>query len=120
MDTRSKIVDAKGAAEIAGRGATVVVGYFDPMIAWHARWLAGFKKPGRLLLVLVATPENPILQPRARIELVASLTVVDHVTEFSPGLAHGAIRLENQDRELFQDLLDLVHSRNPVAVAPSS
>jgi hypothetical protein len=116
VDTRRKIVGAAEAAGIAAGGATVVSGYFDPPIAWHARWLAGFKKPARPLLVLIATPENPILPAGARAELVASLRAVDHVAEFSTELAHmlyGAeiIRIENQDRELFNDLLKLVHSR---------
>jgi hypothetical protein len=125
LDTRRKIVGAAEAAGIAAGGATVVSGYFDPLIAWHARWLAGFKKGARPLLVLIATPENPILPAAARAELVASLRVVDHVVEFSAELArmlYGAseasgsirteiIRIENQDRELFNDLLKLVHSR---------
>jgi hypothetical protein len=120
MDTRSKIVDADGAREMVGRGATVIAGYFDPLIAWHSRWLTGFKKPGRPLLVLIATPENAILPMRARAELVASMSVVDYVAEFSDELARDAIRLEPQDRELFKDLLDLVHARNSVAAAPSN
>jgi hypothetical protein len=130
VDTRGKIVGAREAANIAARGATVVSGYFDPLIAWHARWLAGFKKPGRPMLVLIGTPENPILPAAARAELAASLRVVDHVAEFSAELSNELagipgetleagggvirieiIRLENQDRELFRDLLELVHSR---------
>jgi len=130
VDTRSKIVGAREAANIAAGGATVVSGYFDPLIAWHARWLAGFKKPARPLLVLIATPENPILPAPARAELVASLRVVDHVAEFSGELAGilgeslcqnfgetpkasggRVIRIENEDRELFKDLLELLHSR---------
>jgi hypothetical protein len=140
VDTRRKIVGAREAAGMAAGGATVVSGYFDPLIAWHARWLAGFKKPARPLLVLIATPENPILPAQARAELVASLRVVDHVAEFSKELADvldgatesrggdGAeientgieiIRIENQDRELFKDLLELVHSRqNGKSVEP--
>jgi bifunctional ADP-heptose synthase (sugar kinase/adenylyltransferase) len=136
IDTRRKIVGAAEAAGIAAAGATVVSGYFDPLIAWHARWLAGFKKPARPLLVLIATPENPILPAAARAELVASLGVVDHVAEFpaefSKELADmldpaaelrggdigiEIIRIESQDRELFQDLLELVHSRQNGASA---
>jgi hypothetical protein len=116
VDTRGKIVCAHEAANIAAKGATVVSGYFDPLIAWHARWLTGFKKPARPLMVLITTPKNPILPAAARAELVASLRVVDHVAEFSVELAHmldgvEIIRIENQDRELFNDLLKLVHSR---------
>lgn len=114
MDTRSKIVDAPDAAKIAREGATVVVGYFDPMVAWHARWLASFKKPDRPLLVLIATPQNCILPGRARAELVAALRVVDYVSEARLEL-FGAIDVKNQDRELFQDLLQLVHARNAAA-----
>jgi hypothetical protein len=110
LDTRSKIIDARQAAKIAADGATVVVGNFDPMIAWHARWLASFKKPDRPMLVLIATPENQILPTQARAELVAALGVVDFVTE-DRGEISGAIDVQAQDRELFQDLLKLVHSR---------
>jgi hypothetical protein len=130
VDTRGKIVGADEAAAIAAAGATVVSGYFDPLIAWHARWLASFKKPARPLLVLIATPENPILPVPARAELVASLRVVDHVAEFSAELIHmldqaaasgGITRIENQDRELFHDLLELVHSRqNGASVEPGT
>lgn len=142
VDTRRKIVGAHEAAGIAAGGATVVSGYFDPLIAWHARWLAGFKKPGRPMLVVIATPENPILPAAARAELVASLRVVDHVAELSAELSNELagilgetleasgvggirigntrieiIRLENQDRELFKDLLELVHMRQDGALA---
>ncbi len=120
MDTRSKILDAARAAEVVKSGATVVAGYFDPLIAWHSRWLAMFKKSDRPLLVLIASPENPILPPAARCELVASLRVVDYVCEFAPELAANASRLESQDRELFGDLLKLVHSRNQAVPAQAN
>lgn len=113
MDTREKILGSREAAAIAASGAVVVSGHFDPLIAWHVRWLEGFRKTGRPLLVMITTPENPILPARARAELVASLRAVDHVVEFSSDLAlTGVIHLEREDRELFRDLLELVHSRN--------
>jgi bifunctional ADP-heptose synthase (sugar kinase/adenylyltransferase) len=119
VDLREKIVDARDAAAIAAAGAVVVSGYFDPVIAWHARWLENFKKPGRSMLVVITTPDHPILPARARAELVASLRVVDHVAEFSPELAglEPVIHLEKEDRELFRDLLELVHSRNGAVAA---
>jgi hypothetical protein len=122
MDTREKILGHREAAAIAAAGAVVVSGHFDPLIAWHVRWLEGFRKPGRPLLVLIATPENPILPARARAELAASLRVVDHVAEVSPELRAlaGVIHLEKEDRELFRDLLELVHSRNGAMAAPGS
>jgi hypothetical protein len=86
MDTRSKIVSSSKAAQIALR-ATVVSGYFDPLLAWHASRLQELKaqfKGDLPLLALIATPPNPILSARARAELVAGLKVVDHVCE-APG-----------------------------------
>jgi bifunctional ADP-heptose synthase (sugar kinase/adenylyltransferase) len=119
VDLREKIVGAHDAAAIAAAGAVVVSGYFDPLIAWHARWLENFRKAGRPLMVVITTPDHPILPARARAELVASLRVVDHVAEFSPELAglERVIHLEKEDRELFRDLLELVHSRNGAVAA---
>ena len=127
MDLREKIVDARDATAIAAAGAVVVSGYFDPVIAWHARWLENFKKPGRSMLVVITTPDHPILPARARAELVASLRVVDHVAESSGELVQAitaagssVINLKNQDRELFKDLLELVHSRQSGALAQAT
>jgi len=121
VDTRTKIVSASEAASIAGAGAIVVSGYFDPLIASHAQRLAELKSaelkrdgtPGRAtpkLLVLIATPQDPILPARARAELVASLGVVDHVAEF-PGGLRPQIRLEEEDSERLEKLIEHVHAR---------
>ena len=110
MDTRHKIVDAAQAASIAAAGATVVSGYFDPMVASHAERLAALKT-GAKLLVLIATPENAILPAAARAELVAGLRAVDYVAEFADGLTP-QIRLEQEDAERFTLLLRHVHGRN--------
>ena len=72
MDSRSKIV----AAAAAPAGCTVVTGYFDPLLAAHARELGGLKRP---LLVAVMPLERELLSQRARAELVAGLRVVDYV-----------------------------------------
>jgi len=103
-------VDAAGAAKTAKAGATVVLGYFDPMIAWHARWLESFKKADKPLLVLIATPANAILPAEARVQLVAALRVVDYVSDARLEI-DGAIDVKSADRELFSDLHKLVHSR---------
>lgn len=66
------------------------------------------------MLVLIATPENSILPAQARAELVAALRVVDYVSHARLEIA-GAIDVRSQDRELFQDLLQLVHSRQSSA-----
>ena len=43
LDTREKVIDAAQAARIAASGATVISGYFDPLIASHAERLAELK-----------------------------------------------------------------------------
>jgi bifunctional ADP-heptose synthase (sugar kinase/adenylyltransferase) len=110
VDTRQKIVDAAEAARIAASGATVVSGYFDPMLASHAERLAGLKRAGATLLVLIATPQDPILPARARAELVAGLAVVDHVAELADGLAP-EVRLEPEDIALLENLIERVRAR---------
>jgi bifunctional ADP-heptose synthase (sugar kinase/adenylyltransferase) len=110
LDTREKIVDAAQAARIAASGATVVSGYFDPLVASHAERLAALKT-GAKLLVLIATPDNPILPAAARAELVAGLRAVDYVAELTDGLTP-QIHLEQEDAERFTLLLQHVHARN--------
>ena len=114
MDTREKIVDATEAARIAASGATVVSGYFDPLVASHAERLAELKPSGAKLLVLIATPENPILPAAARAQLVAGLRDVDYVVELTDGLTP-QIRLEQEDAERFAALLAHVHARQKCA-----
>jgi bifunctional ADP-heptose synthase (sugar kinase/adenylyltransferase) len=86
VDTRIKILDAAAAAaraadwREAGLPTTVVSGHFDPLLASHAVSLEQARPPGGRLLVIVTSPEQPILDPRARAELVAGLAAVDAVT----------------------------------------
>jgi glycerol-3-phosphate cytidylyltransferase-like family protein len=114
MDTRKKIIDAAQAASIAASGAMVVSGYFDPLIASHAERLASLKTNNAKLLVLIATPDNAILPAAARAELVASLRAVDYVSELAGGLVP-QIRLEQEDDQRFEALLQHVHSRQKAA-----
>lgn len=114
VDTREKIIDADQAARIAGSGAVVVSGYFDPLVASHAERLASLKTNGAKLLVLIATPDNAILPAGARAELVASLRAVDYVAEMAPGLA-AQIRLEEEDDARFLALLKHVRDRQTCA-----
>ena len=114
MDTRTKIVTAAEAVRLAEAGATVVSGYFDPLIASQALQLSELKRDGKPLLVLIATPEHPILPPRARAELVASLKVVDHVTEFGEGI-EPRFRLEQEDAARLATLIEHVHARQDAA-----
>ena len=114
MDTRSKIIDAGEAARIAASGATVVSGYFDPLTASNAGRIANIERNGAKLLVLIATPENPILSARARAELVASLGGVDYVAEWAPGL-DSRIRFEEEDKRDFEALVKRVHAKRGAA-----
>src|SRR5580698_788524 len=114
MDTRKKIIDAVQAASVAADGATVVSGYFDPLIASHAERLAKLKPDGAKLLVLIATPANAILPAAARAELVAGLRAVDYVAELAPGLTPH-IHLEQEDADRFAALLEHVHARQKCA-----
>jgi glycerol-3-phosphate cytidylyltransferase-like family protein len=91
-----------------------VSGYFDPLVASQALQLSELKRTGKLLVVLITTPENPILPARARAELVASLRVVDHVTEFAAGL-EPTIRLEPEDAVRLTQLIEQVHARQHAA-----
>lgn len=109
MDTRNKIVTEAEAARAAAGGATVVSGYFDPLVASHAEQLAELKKNSPLIVV-IATPERPILPARARAELVASLRIVDFVVDHSNGLAPH-VNLEAEDSARLHHLIDHVHAR---------
>ena len=110
MDTRTKIVPGAEAVKLAAAGATVVSGYFDPLLASHARRLAQIKRGRTPLLVLVSTSANPILPARARAELVASLGVVDHVAEATEGIeAHVSLELEDDAR--LEEQIEHVHAR---------
>ena len=114
MDTREKIVDAARAARIAASGATVVSGYFDPLIASHAERLAKLKPADSKLLVLIATPPNAIIPAAARAELVAGLRSVDYVAELADGLT-AQIHLEQEDEQRYRALLQHVHARQKAA-----
>jgi bifunctional ADP-heptose synthase (sugar kinase/adenylyltransferase) len=64
---------------LGDRATTRVSGDFDPLLAEHVGRLAQARKPGRLLVVEVTNPAQPLLAQRARAELVAALSIVDFV-----------------------------------------
>ncbi len=110
MDTRTKIIDAAHAARIAQDGATVISGYFDPLIASHAERLASLKRGGVPLLVLISTPPAAILPAAARAQLVAGLAVVDYVCD-DPGGLSPHLALEAEHAELLEQLIRHVRAR---------
>ena len=110
MDTRTKIVPPAEAARLAASGATVISGYFDPLLASHAERLQELKRAGAPLLVLIAEPHDAILPVRARAELLAGLRVVDYVSELPDGIQpHHRLERENQHR--LDELIAHVHAR---------
>ena len=80
VDTRTKIVSFEEAVNIErSQQVRWVTGAFDPLLAEHAQQLREFAQPDRRLIVVVIDIEKPLLSQRARAELVAALSMVDHV-----------------------------------------
>ncbi len=82
MDTRSKIAALDEVAERVAaneKRVRLVTGLFDPVLAVHARRFRRLAHPDRLLVVLVRSPERPLLDERSRAELIAALADVDYV-----------------------------------------
>ena len=80
MDTRTKIIPRHELqARLESHAAHWVSGSFDPLLAEHLRRLDQAQEPGRLLVVEVTNPPQPLLGQRARAELVAALSMVDYV-----------------------------------------
>ena len=74
-----------------GRRIVLANGCFDVLHVGHVRYLAGAKREGDMLVVAINSdasvrnikgPGRPILNDRARAQLVAALGVVDYVTIF--------------------------------------
>src|ERR1700694_5131038 len=80
MDTRAKIISVEEARDIAGeKEVHWISGHFDPLLAEHAAILHANAEAGRLLIVELTNPVQPLLPLRARAELVAALAQVDYV-----------------------------------------
>jgi bifunctional ADP-heptose synthase (sugar kinase/adenylyltransferase) len=77
VNTQIKIV---GAAACRSKGPVIVVtGYFDPLLAWHARELESIRGRARAIAVVVLPLAGELLPQRARAVLVAALRVIDYV-----------------------------------------
>ncbi len=122
MDTRSKIIGRDEARRaVADAGLAVVTGYFDPLTAAHARRLEAIAAEGARLLVVVRTPQDPILPARARAELVAALAAVQAVVIEEGGAdwvaelpAARLAREEDADLQRRRDLVAHIHRRQAV------
>lgn len=96
MDTRSKLTNLADAAGLTVE--TLVVGYFDPVLAAHVARLTGLGGPVTVSLV---DPPDEILPARARAELVAALACVERVI---PGDARAIVTAERTIEMLTADL----------------
>ena len=85
---------------LQSRAASWVRGHFDPLLAEHVRKLANASEPGRLLVVEVTNPAQPLLAQRARAELVAALSMVDYVV-LGDGQSGGAAPMDADISEHF-------------------
>ena len=127
MDTSTKILslaEAPAAARRlrdAGKTLKAVVGYFDPVLAGHARRLGALREKTGALVAVVADPPRPILPARARAELVAALAAVDYVVVLGDAPLDGflarleadeVVRSEAADQELTEGLIHHVRSRH--------
>jgi bifunctional ADP-heptose synthase (sugar kinase/adenylyltransferase) len=121
VDTRSKILTLDAALQLPPP-VTVVTGYFDVLRAEHVRDLqrARAVAPNRPLLAIVLPGPEPLLDQRARAELVAALRVVDYVvTADDRDLDHiiaafppsQLVRLEAADEYRRRQLMEHVRSR---------
>ncbi|HYK16736.1 MAG TPA: hypothetical protein VEV37_01890 [Bryobacteraceae bacterium] len=80
LDTHAKILTVEEALQrLEQKPVCWVSGHFDPLLAEHVRRLKSCATPGKLLVVEVTNPLQPLLAQRARAELVAALAMVDHV-----------------------------------------
>jgi bifunctional ADP-heptose synthase (sugar kinase/adenylyltransferase) len=118
LDTRTKIVEFETAIE-RGRGlrTAVVTGYFDPLLAQHARRLSEIRDGCDTLIVVLSNAPETILSSQARAELVAALEVVDYVVlpQFptvadAPGIA--LFQEEEAHAAQFRRLVDQVRRRH--------
>jgi bifunctional ADP-heptose synthase (sugar kinase/adenylyltransferase) len=120
MNTREKIVEASA---LRGRSVTLVTGYFDPLLAWHAERLSALRANADTLVALVLPLENALLPTVARAELAAALRVIDYVLILAGADANAVeslirelkpaqfFRLDEEELSLRGELMAHVRSR---------
>ena len=124
MDTRSKILAAEAARALlsGGKKVALVTGHFDVVLAGHLRELHQVRaaQPDAILLVALTPPEQPVLDARARAEVVAAFEMVDYVVsldgpeiaEFLAAVpADRVSRFEPAHQRRLRELIEHVHRR---------
>lgn len=107
--------DARNRGEVC----RLVIGYFDPMLAAHAQRIREARTGAGLLVVLIDSPENPLLPASARANLIAGLQAVDYVVvpgegdlELITAFPESDIAVEKEaDAKGTQELARRVHER---------
>jgi glycerol-3-phosphate cytidylyltransferase-like family protein len=124
VDTRTKIITPAEACALARgpRNAALATGYFDVLLAAHVRELERVRDslPDAVVLVALGTPEQPLLDARARAEMVAALAIVDYVVSLEDWQmesllvafpAERIVRLEAAHEQWMRELIRHVHRR---------
>jgi bifunctional ADP-heptose synthase (sugar kinase/adenylyltransferase) len=124
VDTRTKIIKLEEACALArdSQNAVLATGYFDVLLAAHAREFDRVREslPDAVIFVALGTPEQPLLDVRARAEMVAALAMVDYVVSLEdrqmesllaafPG--ERIVRLEAAHEQRMRELIQHVHRR---------
>ena len=124
MNTATKIVSRESARAIAaearrsGHRVVLANGCFDLLHVGHARYLAGARAYGDLLMVGVNSdasvrrikgPGRPLLDQQARARLVAAFAAVDYVVVFD----------EDDVRSLIAELRPHIHAKGTDYTAES-
>jgi bifunctional ADP-heptose synthase (sugar kinase/adenylyltransferase) len=120
----SKINSVEAAIALAGgdRLTLLVTGPFDVLLAVHLRELAGAREslPDAPLLVAIAEPPHPLLNTRARAEMVAALAMVDYVVSLEESHIESLlaafppdriVRLEAAHQQHMRELIEHVRRR---------
>lgn len=102
-----------------GQVCRLAIATFDPMLAAGARRLRELRAGADLLVVLVDSPQNPLLPAAARAGLAAGLQAVDYVVvrgegdlELITAFPESEIAIEREtDAARTQELARRVHER---------
>jgi bifunctional ADP-heptose synthase (sugar kinase/adenylyltransferase) len=124
VDTRTKIITPEEACALARgpQNAALATGHFDVLLAAHVRELGRVRDslPDAVLLVALGTPDEPLLDARARAEMVAALAMVDYVVSLEDRQmesllaafsAERIVRLEAAHQQRMRELIQHVHRR---------
>jgi hypothetical protein len=105
---------ARAAAwRLAGQSVQVICGFFDPLLASHARAIERQRIAGGRVITVLVEPAEAILPARARGEMTAALQDVDAVVLPGEAMAFDAwIDLRAEDGQRRDEFVAHVRRRN--------